>query len=443
VIAAKGAALLVAGAVLLGLGSSIAAASVGYPPPSSDPFYAPPPGYAATPDGAVLRARPVVATLLSVPLAVDAWQLLFRSTDAAGGPTAEVVTVMVPRNPWSGPGARPIVSYQPAEDSVGSECAPSYVLRAGLAGITSNVAPEVALMTTLLLRGWAVIATDYEGPSSEFLAAGQEAHAVLDGIRAAQSYGPDGLRTENPLALWGYSGGAFATAWASEIQPRYAPDMRLVGIAIGGTPAQLAPAMETVDGSYGAGLVFGAMIGLDRAFPSSFAGLFTAAGAQKLAASASDCTDQLLLTYAFQHLSGDTVSPHPFDDASLRALLAANSPYGHGAPEVPVYDYHATDDEFVPVSTDDALVAGYCGAGTPVETVRYGVGDHNSTLLTGAPGAEAFLAGRFARRPAINDCPPGSAKAGAPRRRGPAVRQPPSRRRRRRPARRHRQPTRS
>jgi hypothetical protein len=57
------------------------------------------------------------------------------------------------------------------------------------------------------------------------------------------------------------------------------------------------------------------------------------------------------------------------------------------------------------VRVDDALVAQYCRAGDTVQRVRYAYGDHNSTLLTGAPAVEQFLADRFAGTPAVNSCP--------------------------------------
>jgi hypothetical protein len=99
-----------------------------------------------------------------------------------------------------------------------------------------------------------------------------------------------------------------------------------------------------------------------------------------------------------------TVSPTPYDTPTLHRVLAANSSLGKGDPTVPVYDYHATYDELVPVSVGDAVVAQYCQAGLPVQKVRYPVGEHLSTLITGAPGAETFLAQRFAGKQPINDC---------------------------------------
>ena len=394
-------ALLVLATALLG-----APAHASYPTPDTDPFYAPPTGYESRANGTVLRSRSVTATTLGVPLPARAAQLLYRTTNADGSATADVTTVMVPLAPWLGHGRRPVVSYQTAEDSVDSRCAPSYALRAGLPAATSNAASETTIMASLLARGWAVVTSDYQGPDSHFLAGPQEGKGVLDGIRAARSAGFGGLTTQNPVGLWGYSGGAFATAWAIQQQPSYAPELTFAGSALGGIPADLEPAMRVIDGGFGAGLVMGGMIGLQRAYPSAGLGaLFTPAGQAALDAGSHDCTTDLILRYAFTPLSRFTVSTTPFDDPRLKAVLAANSPLGHGAaPPAPVYSYHAVTDELVPVAVADRLVASYCAAGTPVEKVRYPVGEHNQTLLTGVPGAHDFLARRFAGASVVNTC---------------------------------------
>jgi hypothetical protein len=401
-----------------GLGPHLAASFAQAPgpvtPPADDSFYLPPPGFSQAPDGAVLRSRAVTATAYGAPLPAHAWQLLYRSEDSAGAATAEVTTVMIPDTAWTGQGARPVVSYQTAEDSVGSRCAPSYAIRAGLAA-DSNAQGEVGTMAGLLQKGWTVVTSDYEGPQSQFLVGRQEGHGVLDGIRAALSYRPDGLGSGDPVALWGYSGGAFASSWAAELQPRYAPELRFRGLAIGGDPAALLPSFAQVDGSYGFGLAIGGIIGLERAFPRGGIGaMFTSTGRQALAASGEDCTDELLARYPFGHIASYTYNQRPLDQTPLSRALVLNGPLGKGAPsaETPVYDYHAIPDELVPVAVDDELVAGYCAAGVPVQKVRYSYGDHNSTLLTGAPGAEQFLADRFAGQPIVNSCPPRSAGNG-------------------------------
>jgi hypothetical protein len=379
-------------------------AGAAIPTPDSDAFYVPPPHFAVKANGSILRSRTIAATALSLPLAVRAWQVLFKSIDAHRQPTAEVATVMVPTKPWAGPGPRPLVSYQTAEDGVGSQCAPSYAIRAGLPAVTSNAALETPVLAMLLGRGWAVVTTDYEGPDSQFLAGPQEGYAVLDGIRAALAFHAAGLTARTPVAMWGYSGGAFATAWAAQLMSLHAPRLRVVGIAMGGLPADLKRSMVRIDGGYGFGLVFGAMIGLDRAYREArLRSLFTSRGRTEMRRSASACTLELLFRYAFRSLRDFTASPHPYDVPRLQDVLAANSPR-RAVTTAPVYSYHATGDELVPVAVDDALMAKYCAAGDRVHLVRPAGGSHNTELLTGAPGAITFLANRFAGKRPVDNC---------------------------------------
>ncbi|MDJ0420552.1 lipase family protein [Rhodococcus opacus] len=374
------------------------------PAPSEDPFYRAPAGYESQSDGTILRSRPVTATALSVPLPVDSWQLLYKSLDSHRDPVADVATVLVPRTPWSGDGPRPLVSYQTAEDSLGSRCAPSYALTAGLGAVTSNAASETVMIATLLSRGWAVVTADYEGPESEFLAGPQAGFAVLDGIRAARHFEPAGLDVNAPTGLWGYSGGAFATAWAAELQQSHAPELGLSGIALGGLPADLEATMRNVDGGYGFGLTFGGVTGIDRAYPETrLSELFTTEGRAAMHASSAACTVDLIATYAFRSLHDYTIDPRPFDLPPLREALAENSPTATGT-SAPVYSYHAEADELVPVAVHDEFVRQSCAAGNTLQVVRPPGGSHNTTLISGAQGAIDFLAARFTDAPAVDDC---------------------------------------
>lgn len=398
--------LLIAAVTALSAGLVAAAgpAVADIPAPSQDAFYQPPAGYEAQPDGTILRSRPVTATALSVPIPVDSWQLLYKSLDSHRVPVADVATVLVPRTPWTGDGPRPLVSYQTAEDSLGSRCAPSYALTAGLGAATSNAASESLMIAYLLSRGWAVVTADYEGPESEFLAGPQAGYAVLDGIRAALQFGPSGLSPHVPTGLWGYSGGAFATAWAAHLQQTHAPELGLDGIALGGLPADLEATMRNVDGGYGFGLTFGGVTGIDRAYPEMrLSELFTTDGRAAMQASSAACTVDLIATYAFRSLRDYTVDPRPFDVPALRDALAENSP-APGTLSAPIYSYHADGDELVPVAVHDDFVRQSCAAGSTVQVVRYPGGSHNTTLISGAPGAIDFLAARFAGRAAIDDC---------------------------------------
>jgi hypothetical protein len=175
--------------------------------PASDPFYTQPSPMPSVPAGTILRERPSSVTALGIPTNIRAYEIAYASTDGSGGPVMDVGTILVP-NGVSGP--RPLLSYQVAEDAVTENCAPSYTLQSG-------TEIEAVLMAAALQQGWDVVVPDYEGLQSEYTGGRQSGQAVLDGIRAAESFAPAGLSgSATPVGMWGYSGGALASAWASE-----------------------------------------------------------------------------------------------------------------------------------------------------------------------------------------------------------------------------------
>src|SRR5438105_2144050 len=146
-------------------------------PPADDPFYRVPENLESFCPGEVLDSRPVEVRGFRRPVSADAWQVKFRSTDTQGAAVSGVTTVMIPRRPFGGP-ARPLLSYQPAIDSLGAAADPSLTLRQGNQ-------KELAFMLCALRRGWAVVATDYTGPRHAFAAGLITGRFGLDGIRAA------------------------------------------------------------------------------------------------------------------------------------------------------------------------------------------------------------------------------------------------------------------
>jgi acetyl esterase/lipase len=378
------------------------------PIPDRDPFYAVPDGIAGLSNGTVLDSRQITAYSGPAKMPATAWQVKYKTLGSQGEPTATVTTVLVPNSPWTGKGPRPLVSYQVAEDGVGSKCSASYALSAGLQlgtqSLTGNAALETLLMRLALQRGWAVAAPDYEGPRSEFLGADIEAQGVLDGIRAAIGFGPAGLSDQAPIAMWGYSGGALASTLAAQLQPAYAPDVKLAGIVLGGAVGDLKSSLEAFDklGLGGASVV--GFIGLSRAHPDlDLEQYLNTAGRQAMVTSQADCLADALLRYPGR-TSADFSSPGFLDGLVLTKLLQESSPLGRpGIPSAPVYDYHASQDELAPIGPDRELMARYCADGVAVQHVEF-PGEHLSEVVTGAPGALGYIADRFAGLPAPSNC---------------------------------------
>lgn len=198
--------------------------------------------------GTVLKTRVISYHLLDLPTPVKVAQILYRTTDQVGRPSANVTSVLLPAQ---GPATRAI-SYQSAYDSNNIADAPSRSIAGdlNLTGIT--VAAESAAMATFLTAGYAVIIPDDEGADSALGMGRQAGYATLDSIRASLDASTvTGLGPATKIGMLGYSGGSIPTGWAAQLQPTYAPELisNLVGAAYGGVPVDFAHNFEYVSGS--------------------------------------------------------------------------------------------------------------------------------------------------------------------------------------------------
>src|SRR5690606_19749524 len=124
-------------------------------------------------------------------------------TSATGAADIVSGTLLVPRSAYSG-GARPIVGYAVGTHGLGDQCAPS-------AAMARGAEAELAIIGLMLLKGWAVAVTDYEGLGTPgdhtYMVGASQGHAVLDSIRAAMRVPGAGLSESAPVVVMGYSQG--------------------------------------------------------------------------------------------------------------------------------------------------------------------------------------------------------------------------------------------
>ena len=367
--------------------------------PDQDPFYTAPADIAGYQPGQIVGTRPVPdVTVAGVSVPLEAWQISYRTNDSNNQPEMAVTTLVVPEVPWLGGGSRPVVSLQSAEDSLGTACAPSYLIATG------GDEEEIGLAAEHLLANWAVAFPDFEGPKSVFMAGPQAAHAVLDGIRAVKNFDTDGIGAGNPWALDGYSGGAEATGWAAQLQPSYAPDVRLVGAAIGGTPADPTAVAQYMDGGAFAGFEFAAAYGIATEYPQAgIQGLLNSRGQQDFATIDGECELTILGQFAFRDLNQDTTVSDPLGVPSVATVLQQDT-LGAAAPSTPVYDYHANTDEIVPVAQDNTLVGNWCRDGGTVQEVRDPIGEHSEEAVYRETSVQQFLTARFAGTAPTSSC---------------------------------------
>lgn len=395
-------------------------------PPSQDPFYKP--DGSAWKDvlpGTILKHRDItsrgIGNLTALANLQNAYQLLYRTTDVRGLPSYTVTTILKP------PNANPLLhmSYQPATDSPDIDCAPSYGLQAGASTTASEAQIELyGIMSLFLQRGVIVSVPDYEGPQAAFTVGPESATGVLDSIRAVLKSGNlTGVSRNASTTLMGYSGGALASEWAAEFHSSYAPELNIIGAAIGGLPTNISKSFASVNGRVSVGLVPASFLGIAAKFPEfkeyldknlvKNQDLFDVPLTQCISSPTND-TYGYAARLAYQNIASWFVDNATNVVSDNRKILTQIGVMGlHGTPSFPMYVWKSTTDEVVPTIEDtNALVEKYCSTGTNIEYVRYANSTHGATFTLGLPGAARFIANLYAgvapQNCTITDLPGGS-----------------------------------
>jgi len=393
-------------------------------------FYLPPDLLPAGAPGDVLRTAPSDLAL-RVPVADGVFPgqgttLLYRSNDAKGAPNAVSGTYIEPSTPWSGPGDRPLVALAVGTHGQGDQCAPSRNL-----GALVNYNPPLDLFTeyevlsinALLLRGIAVVVTDYDGLGTPghhtYVNRAAEAHAVLDSVRAALKLENASVTENSPVGLFGYSQGGGASGAAAELAPEYAPELNLAGAYVGAPPADLVATLKQIDGTLLTGAIGYTINGLGEAYPElrdEIDAEIGDRGRQMLAAVANQCVPETVANFAFQRTGDYTRTGEPLDIVlgrlpEVRKILEEQR-IGKRTPAVPVLLQHGTQDDTVPYGQGRELALDWCGKGATVQflpnttpPVLPGfVINHAVPMIAGLPESVAYIEARLRGEPAPSNC---------------------------------------
>ncbi|CCE77998.1 Piso0_000608 [Millerozyma farinosa CBS 7064] len=403
---------------LISLGTIIAtvrAASIPVLTPSQDSFYEPPPGYENTTVGTVLKIRKPPQRLRSIyfPINVkDSWQILVRSSDAKGKPTAIVSTIIEPYNA----DPKKLLSYQTAEDSASPNCAPSYAFLEGASMSTVVTQLEMLFIQGALDQGWFVVTPDYEGPRASFTVGLQAGHATLDSIRGAlNSRNYTGIDEDVKIALWGFSGGSLASGWATALQPTYAKELKpyLIGVALGGFVTNITATAVSIEGSLFAGLTPGAIAGLCNEYPELMELVSSELMDKNSFETAFDgCLINTILHYTLKPIfsganryvkSGWKILQNP----TVQQVIDANTLGLRKSqmPDIPLFVYHGTKDTIVPFKNSQQIYEKWCAAG--IKSFEFAVdktSGHISEFIIGSPAALAWLKRRFDGEEVVDGC---------------------------------------
>ncbi|MFJ4776250.1 lipase family protein [Streptomyces sp. NPDC088762] len=391
---------------------------------ASDPFYTysgsePLSSFAP---GTVLKTRTLQYHLVGLPTPVKAIQLLYRTTDAQGRPSANVTTVV---RSLTGDGGK-AVSYQSFYDSLSPEDGPSRAIAGDLTlgGAIANA--EAVFLVPLLLQGYNLVIPDTEGQTANFAAGPEYATNTLDSIRAATRSAETGMNADTRFGLMGYSGGAIATNWAAALAPAYAPDVnsKLVGFAEGGLLVDPAHNLKYVDGSLvWTGVIPMAIIGVSRSYGIDLKPYLSTYGVQVY-----EQLEHGSIVDALGHYPGLTwqkmAKPQYADPNSVPAFVEVVNRINLGSAPTPTIPgfiaqgnggvFEGTFGNRPGIGTGDGvMVAGdvrtlarqYCSTGNgSIEYQQFDLLSHVGVPVIWAPVAVSWLDDRFKGRNAPSDC---------------------------------------
>ncbi|WP_228001774.1 lipase family protein [Nocardia australiensis] len=241
------------------------------PSPVGDPIFdAWPANLGEFDAGEAIEVRDVTASaapLVIVPIR-QALLVKFRTDDAHGQPSYATATLVIPAADWVGSGSRPVVVNNLPIDALGRDCTPGYSLAHGWSrdtSITDFIPPTTQLA---VLRGYAVLIPDHEGPWMAYAEPYVAGHAVLDSIRAVRELRPEEFG-DSKFGMTGYSGGAIATHGAVKLIESYAPELTdvIVGATLGGVPADFEMLSRSMNGNLASAVFMAATFAIGRERP--------------------------------------------------------------------------------------------------------------------------------------------------------------------------------
>ncbi|MGW6054244.1 lipase family protein [Streptomyces sp. NPDC055189] len=336
-----------------------------------------------------------------VPTPTKAWKITYRSTSASGRPNTVSGTVIVPDDGKTTP--RPLITYAVGTVGLGDKCAPS-------AGFPGGTTAEAPLVNAALVRGYAVVVTDYEGLGTPgdhtYMVAKAQGSAVLDAARAAQRHSGAakyGVSAKAPVGIMGYSQGGGASAKAAEMAATYAPELRVKGTASGGVPADLTKVADSLEGGDSAGYLLMSAVGQNAANPRLALNKYLTAEGRKLARVVrTECVGTALEAGRGKTIE-DVTTSNPLDRPDWQQAIGKQL-IGTQRPSAPTFVYHGDADETIPYAVGQKLRADWCAKGNAVQWTSFAGQSHVGTAIQGNGPALEWLGRRFAGEPASGNC---------------------------------------
>ena len=347
--------------------------------------------------GTLIAADPVIDT----PAGMQAWRVKYWTTDAAGRPREVTGMVIAPREAIPAQ-PRPVLAWTHGTWGVASKCAPSlskdfWSVTAGLGAVRN---------------GYVVVAPDYPGLGSAgmhpFLIGEDTARSVIDGVRAARAIA--GAAAGSRYAVWGESQGGHAALWTAQTSRAYAPDLTLVGAAAAAPPTDLAQNLRSTS-NRALKSFFTAYIG--RSWSVNYGAPLSSLGNRQTQGIITRLADNNCVTLNMKPKLGMILGISVLNTRLQSTDIGRIEPWAglarRNSPTianigVPLLIAQNGKDDLVSPAVTAAHVRALCRSGNTVQSIAISGEGHATSAKDSAPATLAWIADRFANKPAPSDC---------------------------------------
>ncbi len=346
--------------------------------------------------GTIIRVWPLLS---GGPGNSDAFRFLYRSTGPKGETIPVSGAIFIPSGPAPA-GGRNVIAWAHPTSGVAPDCAPSlYPDRAGL----------IWNLNDMLREGYVVVATDYPGLGTQgihpYLIGESAGRAVLDSVRAAQHFSNSGA--SNRFAVWGHSEGGHAALFTGQLAARYAPDLKLVGVAAAAPATYLVDLFED-DAKTEQDLIAMALLswsGLENIAPATIVepGVISAFNATARGCLTSIAQFEALEKDAKRLQAARFLKIDPTKTEPWKSIMLRNSP-GQARAGAPVFIAQGTADTTVDPKVTKRFAKALCAKGEHVTFVELPGVSHIFVARDAAPTAIKWMNDRFKGTQAPSSC---------------------------------------
>jgi alpha-beta hydrolase superfamily lysophospholipase len=330
-----------------------------------------------------------------------AWRILYTTRDFAGRPIASSGYVVLPDKAPEREQDRHIIAWAHPTTGVARACAP-----------TLRDTPRRAILglNEIVAAGHIVAGTDYPGLGTSgpvgYLVGKGQAQAVIDSVRAARQL--PGVGGSPRYALWGYSQGGHAVAYATLIARNYAPELNLQGVAAVAPPSDMKT-LILADGDSVAGHVLASFTlgSWSAKYQVPLDALLRPESIRAIRRINANCIDDLESQFKIlkaQSKLGDGFQPaRALATPPWNQLIAVNSLSGLSA-AAPALIIQGGADGIVRPAVTRQFVRNSCHNGARVKYVELQGLGHTKSAPAAAAMAINWLSDRLAGKPAPSSC---------------------------------------